>query len=169
MRSSLCIIALSAAVNSAYAQTTANSTALPTVDLGYNIQQASAYNASGDFYNFTNIRFAAPPTGNLRFAAPAAPKTDRSQVFNGGSLPIICPQSTPNWIINAEGFVTEYVGGQRNFSNISAVPTTPITLPTTPGTTEDCLFLDVFAPKTVFDNKDNCKKVPVLVWIYGGG
>lgn len=38
-----------------------------------------------------------------------------------------------------------------------------------PRTTEDCLFLDVLVPKKVFDKARNEKKVPVLVWIYGGG
>lgn len=37
-----------------------------------------------------------------------------------------------------------------------------------PRTTEDCLFLDVLVPK-VFDKARNGTKVPVLVWIYGGG
>ena len=30
---------------------------------------------------------------------------------------------------------------------------------------EDCLFLDVFVPKKVFDNQNNTgKKAPVLLW-----
>lgn len=32
--------------------------------------------------------------------------------------------------------------------------------------TEDCLFLDVMAPVEAFHGR---KKLPVLVWIYGGG
>lgn len=32
--------------------------------------------------------------------------------------------------------------------------------------TEDCLFLDVMAPVDAFHGR---KKLPVLVWIYGGG
>ena len=32
----------------------------PQVDLGYEIHQASYFNETGGFYNFTNIRFAAP-------------------------------------------------------------------------------------------------------------
>lgn len=34
---------------------------------------------------------------------------------------------------------------------------------------EDCLFLDLVVPKSVFDNKANKTAVPVIVWIHGGG
>ena len=35
---------------------------LPVVDLGYERHQAALYNSTGQFYNFTNIRYAAPRT-----------------------------------------------------------------------------------------------------------
>ena len=42
-----------------------------------------------------------------------------------------------------------------------------------PRTTEDCLFLDVVVPQTVFQGASNSTNdtsgAPVLVWIYGGG
>lgn len=43
-----------------------------------------------------------------------------------------------------------------------------------PRTTEDCLFLDILLPKTALeqnhsDNEVGERKLPVLVWIYGGG
>ena len=31
---------------------------LPIVDLGYELHQASCLNSSGNFYNFSNIRYA---------------------------------------------------------------------------------------------------------------
>jgi len=34
---------------------------------------------------------------------------------------------------------------------------------------EDCLFLDVFAPRQVFESAGLGYGAPVLVWIYGGG
>ena len=37
-----------------------SSSSLPVVDLGYEIHQAALYNESGRFYNFSNIRYAAP-------------------------------------------------------------------------------------------------------------
>lgn len=41
--------------------------------------------------------------------------------------------------------------------------------PQDPRTSEDCLFLDVFAPKNVFEDAGSGYGAPVLVWIYGGG
>jgi hypothetical protein len=38
---------------------------------------------TGNFYNFSNIRYAAPPVGNLRFAPPQAPTQNRSSVNKG--------------------------------------------------------------------------------------
>jgi len=39
-----------------------------------------------------------------------------------------------------------------------------------PRTSEDCLFLDVITPKSIFNEKCEDKAgAPVLVWIYGGG
>jgi len=84
---------------------------------------------------FRNIPFAAPPVGDLRWAPPqpAKPWTgDRPAATQGVS----CPQpmradDTPN-------------GGGANGP-----------------TSEDCLQLNVFAPKAA-------KKAPVMVWIHGG-
>jgi len=46
-------------------------------------------------------------------------------------------------------------------------------IPPAAGTTEDCLFLDVMVPKSIFEGGNNKKKngtgAPVLVWVYGGG
>jgi hypothetical protein len=75
---------------------------LPVVDLGYEMYRASGYNVgpawrsswleevltitqdTGRFYNFSNIRYAAPPIGNLRFALPEAPVKNRSSINDGG-------------------------------------------------------------------------------------
>jgi len=79
----------------------ANGTNLPVVDLGYELQQATLYNATGDFYNFSNIRYAAPPVGNLRFAPPQAPAMNRKTVQTGGQFRI-CAQAGPAWFLIAE-------------------------------------------------------------------
>lgn len=74
----------------------ATNTNLPVIDLGYELHQASSFNSVGQLYNFTNIRYAAPPTGALRFRAPQPPVQNRSVIQTG--LPDrICPQATPAW------------------------------------------------------------------------
>ncbi|EAT78135.1 hypothetical protein SNOG_14595 [Parastagonospora nodorum SN15] len=62
-----------------------NSAPLPEVDLGYEIYRAASFNSTGNFYNFSNIRYAAPPVGNLRFAPPQAPAENRSAVNTGST------------------------------------------------------------------------------------
>ncbi|KAJ5606617.1 hypothetical protein N7510_009398 [Penicillium lagena] len=148
---------------------------LPIVDLGYELHQAFSFNSSLGLYNFSNIRYAAPPLGDLRFRAPALPTTNRSQVQNG-SVGIVCPSAEPIWEEDiAEPFLLSilYNTTFNQSTNISSYPYTPPKLD--PRTTEDCLFLDVVVPKHIFDraqNKSyvpNSKLAPVLVWIYGGG
>lgn len=67
-------------------------------------------------------------------------------------------------------FLTSYFKGQtfHQSSNISSYPYHP--QPVKPGVSEDCLFLDVLAPKRAFEGAHKHKRpAPVLVWIYGGG
>ena len=73
----------------------------------------------------SRIRYAAPPTGSLRWQLPQAPSVDRSQILRGDTLPEQCPQGTGN----------------------------AITLPSTYNFTgnEDCLFLNVYAPQNATD------------------
>lgn len=85
---------------------------------------------------FRNIPFAAPPVGPLRWAPPQ-PATgwdgERDAVRPGPS----CPQP-----MNADG--SPNLGGANG----------PMS--------EDCLQLNVFAPKLA-------KRAPVMVWLHGGG
>ncbi|OAP64298.1 hypothetical protein AYL99_00270 [Fonsecaea erecta] len=148
---------------------------LPQVDLGYQIQQASSFNSTGQVYNFSNIRFAQPPVGKLRFAAPVPP-TGRNTTVQDGSVGAICPQADPDWLPIAEAFTTAFAEGKPfNYSAVVAQlqANPPAPSPPDPRVKEDCLFLDVFTPKSVFDKAQNKTNgfngVPVLVWIYGGG
>lgn len=109
--------------------------------------------------------------GELRFAAPLA-VTGKSDAVNNGSVGRICAQADPAWEAIAGQFIPAYLTGQPfNVSAAEAALTNgsgPAPAPD-PRTTEDCLFLDVYSPKKVFDQRRNSHGAPVLVWIYGGG
>ncbi|KAI5204271.1 carboxylesterase family protein-like protein [Aureobasidium subglaciale] len=161
------VLAVSATVS---AQNSSSGASMPIVDLGYARQQATSYNATGGYYSFSNIRYAAPPVGDLRFAAPQAPAVNRSQVQTGSDSRT-CPQASPAWEAIAAQFIPAYLFGKTNFtmsdfnlttssSNSSAASTAD------PSENEDCLFLDVVVPEAIFNSNE---QHPVLVWIYGGG
>lgn len=145
-----------------------SSSTLPIVDLGYELQQATLYNSTGGFYNFSNIRYAAPPTGENRFRAPQPPAVNRSAVQQG--LPDrICPQAAPAWGLIAAEFIPEYLEGQTVFNsssfNVSSASSGGRPAQD-PRTTEDCLFLDVVVPEGIFNNgTSNGYGAPVLVWV----
>lgn len=84
-----------------------------------------------------SIRYAAPPTGSLRWQAPQAPIVNRSSVVSAGQFGAICPQNP-----DALGAIVSE---------------------STVGVSEDCLFLNVYAPKNATG------PLPVMVWIHGGG
>lgn len=77
-----------------------------------------------------------------------------------GPYPIQCFQATPGWF--------ELVG--QPVGNRTDIPTiTPDHVPAVgKGETEDCLVLDILAPKSVLSNKAS-SNVAVLVNIHGGG
>ncbi|KAJ5733782.1 hypothetical protein N7493_002568 [Penicillium malachiteum] len=154
---------------------TCSASNLPIVDLGYELHQAISFDSTQGLYNFSNIRYAAPPVGDLRFRAPVAPARNRTKVQNG-TVGRVCPQAVPIWVqdIEPEFLLSVLEGTQFNQSaNISSYPYMP-TKPD-PRTTEDCLFLDVIVPENVF-NRSRSGRIslrkslaPVLVWIDGGG
>ena len=144
-----------------------NDTTLPIVDLGYEIHQARSLNTTGDYYTFSNIRYAAAPVGDLRFSAPQHPKTNRSAVQTG-SQDRICPQATPEWIGTAYQFVPRYLKGESEFNESSFNSSAPPAKPD-PRQTEDCLFLDVSVPRGIFEKAGKSHGAPVLAWIHGGG
>ncbi|KAJ5101922.1 hypothetical protein NUU61_004144 [Penicillium alfredii] len=96
----------------------------PTVSLDYTTVKAAAGNETLGYYKYQNIRFAAVPTGNLRFAKPRWPSVE--SVINNG---------------------TTYASSDVDCSS-----------------EEDCLYMDVWAPANA-----KGKKLPVMVWTYGGG
>lgn len=87
------------------------------VDLGY-AEYRGVTNASINVTTFLSIRYAAPPTHELRWRAPQPPLDVRSGgVLNATTPPPQCPQAVPQ---------------------INSSPSLPL-LP--PGGDEDCLFL----------------------------
>jgi len=94
-----------------------------------------------------------------------------------GSQPRICPQSIPLWINVAQPFLSAYFTGQSlNYTaaQLAALiasygPAQATAAVNASGVTEDCLFLDVMVPTSIYNNRGKGYGAPVLVWIYGGG
>ncbi len=74
-------------------------------------------------------------------------------------------------LLTRDRFIPEYLTGQTVFneSSFNTSSGSGGLPPVDPRTTEDCLFLDVVVPKTIFNNAGQGSGAPVLVWIYGGG
>lgn len=82
----------------------------------------------------------------------------------------MCPQSYPPWMATI-GWVSDYLqsGTIPNDTGATNVPSNSSSLaaPRDPSQSEDCLFLDVMVPQTVFESAGKGYGAPVLVWIYG--
>ncbi|CUA66725.1 hypothetical protein RSOLAG22IIIB_00172 [Rhizoctonia solani] len=108
----------------------------PTVSLPYARYQGF-HNATSGLDVFLGIRYAQAPVGDLRWRAPKAP-LPVNETLQATSQPAKC-------------FQLNLLGGGST--------------PGVPDPTEDCLFLNVFAPPLSVHKK----KLPVMVWIHGGG
>ncbi|KAI8631788.1 carboxylesterase family protein [Xylariaceae sp. FL1651] len=156
---------------------------LPVVDLGYARHRAIGVNETGDYYNFTNIRYGQAPVGDLRWAEPKAPLNISSSanltVFDGSEQGGNCPQTFPCWFQIQTAFTEAYLAGEefdfdKTYAEVYADGVCSKPVPEDerlPFETEDCLFLDVFAPRSIFDKASNASSTgaPVLVYIFGGG
>ncbi|TVY62853.1 Carboxylesterase patB [Lachnellula suecica] len=142
----------------------------PRVHLGYEIHQGFL-NKTGGFYNFSNIPYATPPLGDLRFKAPVPlpDVVDKTNApINDGSRFAICPQGIPAWTSISTLWLTNGLGAINQSAgytppNITSLP------PVAYGTSEDCLLLDILVPQTIFENRDRHYGAPVMVWMHGGG
>ncbi|KAI1819286.1 carboxylesterase family protein [Xylaria intraflava] len=154
---------------------------LPVVDLGYQRHRAIAFNESGDYYNFTNIRFGQPPVSRLRWAAPKAPEKSNASyatILDGSEQGGNCPQVSPCWLTTQTAFTEAYLIGDVfdfNATNDAIFANGACTTPQPrsardPLESEDCLFLDVMVPRTIFEQRNNTtSKAPVLVYFFRGG
>jgi carboxylesterase type B len=90
---------------------------------------------NNDVSVFFGVPYAKPPLGNLRFRPPQPLTSLPARPFLATNNSIACQQATPS------------------------VAYTP-----TPVLTEDCLILNVWAPR-----ETHPKRHPVMVWVHGGG
>ncbi|KAF7980333.1 hypothetical protein HWV62_38755 [Athelia sp. TMB] len=140
------------------------SAAAPVITLDYAVYQGST-DPMSNITSFLGVRYAAPPTGFLRFKAPQTPATV-SGIQSAMTLPAQCWQA----------------GTGTN-------PINPL-LPLLPkrvadvATSEDCLFLEyaaytriatdfsieyLYLTSVIVPNIANASGLPVIVWIHGGG
>lgn len=151
------------------------------IDLGYEIHRGTlipGQNGLAEGYAFNNIRYGQAPIGELRFAKPLAPENVTEPQVNDGSDERRCIQQIPYWAAFAKDYLTDYAAG-KNLTKQGWIdpPDDPIKypnlLPKDLAEHEDCLFLDLWVDKDVFDSK-NDDPVPgegasVIVWFFGGG
>ncbi|PGH18731.1 hypothetical protein AJ80_04385 [Polytolypa hystricis UAMH7299] len=128
---------------------------LPTLKLPYATYRAHKYDKVADIYFFRNIRFAAPPVGDLRWEKPAPPgKEDGVQ---NGSYGPSCVQEVPFGLLGLSGLSSTPFGDITN-SLVNGVAG---------DMSEDCLFLDLHVPGKAVRNPEK-HKLPVIMWFYGG-
>ncbi|KAK3503603.1 Alpha/Beta hydrolase protein [Neurospora crassa] len=142
----------------------ASPSALPVLTLPYGSYQASSYRSKSDIYVFRNIRYAAPPVGDLRWAKPAAPQINNT--IQDGSYGPQCIQTAVSGL-NLMGPGNKSPIGAALNQFLGGLP-----IPLFSGGSEDCLFLDLYIPgKTLRDLSGASKKpspLPVAFWIHGG-
>lgn len=115
-------------------------------------------------YNFKGIPFAAPPIGNLRWAAPQ-PAAAWQDVYTADTFGNRCMQPSDveggffNRLIEGHG-----LGPVKTFlieRAVAAQKPSPMS--------EDCLYLNVRTDNLPSKDRDVKDARPVIVWIHGGG
>ncbi|TRM70559.1 cephalosporin esterase [Schizophyllum amplum] len=112
----------------------------PIVDLDY-AKYRGKYDCTTNTTDFLGIRYAAAPIGPARWRAPSAPKPE-SRTISATSQPPICLQGWGGGLHVIEPEISS---------------------------SEDCLFLNIFAPGRFKGSVTEHAKLPILVYIHGGG
>ncbi|KAE9408462.1 alpha/beta-hydrolase [Gymnopus androsaceus JB14] len=150
-RLSLLVVFLASATTSLSSQMLSRaSNDVPIIDLGY-AQYQGVFDSVNNVTNYLGVRYAAPPTGDLRWRAPQSPANNNSVgVQQANTQPNPCPQAptgdAPTNPLEAQSSLTR---------RADALGTGP----------EDCLFLNVYFPGDTIPTEP----LPTLVWIHGGG
>ncbi|KIK62492.1 hypothetical protein GYMLUDRAFT_41945 [Collybiopsis luxurians FD-317 M1] len=116
---------------------------VPIIDLGYAKYQG-VFDETNNLTSYLGIRYAAPPTGNLRWRAPQTPANNDSIVQQATTQPNPCFQAPTGASLT------------NPLEKRASSPGAP---------TEDCLFLNVYFPGDTVPTKP----LPTLFWIHGGG
>ncbi|KAL2050067.1 hypothetical protein ABVK25_009677 [Lepraria finkii] len=122
------------------------------------ITQQITIQTAMNIYTFKNIRFGAPPVGELRWAKPAPPAIDTD--IQDGSYGPICIQA-PIKGPQLTGPGASSPVGQATNQFLAGIP-----IPSFTNMSEDCLFLDIYVPAAAVENPS--LKLPVISWFYGG-
>ncbi|MDI2090194.1 carboxylesterase/lipase family protein [Commensalibacter oyaizuii] len=101
-------------------------------------------NIQGVFSNnlavFKGIPYAMPPIGTYRWMPPQ-PTKKWQEIKKATDFGPSCPQLSNNWDKDPQLFRTN----------------------------EDCLYLNIWAPRSYFEHPNQQHTYPVMVWIHGGG
>ncbi|KAK0196594.1 Alpha/Beta hydrolase protein [Armillaria mellea] len=117
----------------------------PVIDLGYARYRGTFDLVGSNNTQFLGIRFAAPPTGSLRWQAPRLPGFVTG-TQDATAEPPRCLQGG-----TGQGPINSFPSRKRDAVSVAD--------------SEDCLFLNVYVPGQL----DSRKNLPVVVYIHGGG